>query len=58
MRPFPIHVTLPSSYVDECNAKGVNVSDALSVAYNNNSVEFIIDVVPDDYFSELADLFG
>lgn len=58
MIKYPIHVTLPASYVDECSSKGVNVTEALSVAYNNNAVDFIIDVVPDDYFSELAELFG
>lgn len=52
MDKLPIHVVLPASFVDECSAKGVNVADALSVAYNDSRVSFEVDVVPDCYFAE------
>lgn len=52
MNKLPISVVLPASFVDECSAKGVNVTDALSMTYNDARVEFKVDVVPDDYFAE------
>lgn len=52
MDKLPIYVVLPASFVDECSSKGVNITDALSVTYNDSRVSFKVDVVPDDYFAE------
>lgn len=52
MDKLPIYVVLPASFADECSAKGVNITDALSVIYNDSPVSFSVDVVPDDYFAE------
>lgn len=52
MKNFPIHVTLPQSFIDQMNVSPLDLADTLSVVYNNKSVSFQVDVVPDDYFDQ------
>lgn len=52
MKKSSIDVVLPSSFVEKCAAKGINLPFAMGVAYNDARVDFKVVVVPDDYFSE------
>lgn len=51
MKKAFIHLVLPVSFVNQCIAKGVTVTEALSAAYGSDDVHFKVDVVPDNYFS-------
>lgn len=52
MKNFPIHVTLPQSFIDQMNVNVVDLAETISVVYNNKSVSFQVDVVPDEYFDQ------
>lgn len=52
MKNIPIHITLPQSFIDEQHVNPLDLAETLSVVYNNKSVSFQVDVVPDDYFEQ------
>lgn len=50
MKNNPIHVVLPQSFIDEHYVNPVDLAERLSVVYDNKSVSFQVDIVPDDFF--------
>ena len=52
MKNTLIHVVIPQSFVDERHVNPFDLADSMSVIYNDKSISFQVDLVPDDYFDD------